>query len=403
MVEVGSRPVIYYGAAITDARSDKLRLGVDVVVERGVVVSIEDTQAEFSPRGPGGERVIDARGATIVPGLVDSHSHLTMPGGADWVARATDPDDVQLEVAEDNARLLRQSGVRWARDVGAARARQDGDGRGRRALSLVARDRWRGNRDYPYVRAAGTWLSHAGFAPMRDVGVQVSDGDALATAATRQLDEGADFVKVYMDGPDTDTSPFTTDEVAKVVALAHARGAKVTAHTTQLPGARAAVAGGCDSLEHGWTLDADLADQMATTGTVLVSTLAVLESTRTFAATTTIERFTTKAGQTRLTERREHAHTSIRLAHTHGVTLAAGTDFGGGSLRANQLHWEIETLTQLDIPPWQALAAATWHGGDLLGEPDAGRIRTGGPADFFLIHGDPTTDPRALSRVWHIA
>lgn len=397
-----SRPAIYHGAAITDARSDRLRLDVDVVVERGLVVAIEDSEAEFSPRGPAGERVVDARGATIVPGLVDCHSHLTMPGGADWVARATDPDDVQLEVAEHNAQLLRQSGVRWARDVGAARARDEEAG-ATRALSLTARDRWRDNRHYPYVRAAGTWLAHASYEALREISVQVADGDGLAAAAAQQLDEGADFVKLYMDGPDADTSPFTAGEVAKVAALAHARGAKVTAHTTQLPGARAAVAGGCDSLEHGWGLDVDLVTEMAAKRVFLVPTLGVLESMRTFATTTSIPRFATKEGMIKLAERRERAHASVRLAHSHGVVLAAGSDFGGGSVRANQLSWEIETLAELGVPLWEALAGATWRAGDLLGEPEAGRIRVGGPADFFLVHGDPLADPRALSRVWQVA
>jgi imidazolonepropionase-like amidohydrolase len=397
-----SRPVIYYGAAMTDARGDRLRLGVDVVVERGIVVSIEDSKEEFSPWGSAGERVVDARGATIVPGLVDCHSHLTMPGGADWAARATDPDEIQLAAAEYNAQLLWRSGVRWARDVGAARAR-DTEGGQARALSLIARDRWRGKRDYPYVRAAGTWLSHASYEMLREISIQVADGDGLAAAAGQQLDEGADFVKLYMDGPDADTSPFTAGEVAKVVALAHARAAKVTAHTTQLAGARAAVAGGCDALEHGWHLDADVVAEMAAAGTYLVPTLAVLESMRTFATTTSIPRFASEAGMATVAERRERAHSSVRLAHSHGVVLAAGTDSGGGSVRANQLSWEIETMAELGVPLWEALAGATWRAGDLLGEPEAGRIRVGGPADFFLIHGDPLSDARALSRVWRVA
>ena len=84
------------------------------------------------------------------------------------------------------------------------------------------------------------------------------------------------------------------------------------------------------------------------------------------------------------------------------MRIAAGTDFGGGSLRANQLAWEIESLVEAGLEPWEALAAATWQGGDLLGEPGAGRIEIGGPADFFLVHGDPLSDPSALWRVWKI-
>ena len=85
------------------------------------------------------------------------------------------------------------------------------------------------------------------------------------------------------------------------------------------------------------------------------------------------------------------------------MKIAAGTDFGGGSLRANQLAWEVEEMVEAGLQPWQALAAATWRGGELLGEPDAGVIREGGPADFFLVHGDPLSDPSALWRVWRVA
>jgi imidazolonepropionase-like amidohydrolase len=83
--------------------------------------------------------------------------------------------------------------------------------------------------------------------------------------------------------------------------------------------------------------------------------------------------------------------------------MAAGTDFGGGSLRANQLAWEVECLVEAGLEPWQALAAATRVGGELLGEPNAGRITVGGPSDFFLVHGNPLEDPSALWRVWQIA
>jgi imidazolonepropionase-like amidohydrolase len=93
----------------------------------------------------------------------------------------------------------------------------------------------------------------------------------------------------------------------------------------------------------------------------------------------------------------------VRLAARAGVLIAAGTDFGGGSTRANQLAWEVECLVAAGLEPWQALAAATRNGGTLLGEPEAGVLREGGPADFALVHGDPLSDPAALWRVWRVA
>jgi imidazolonepropionase-like amidohydrolase len=126
----------------------------------------------------------------------------------------------------------------------------------------------------------------------------------------------------------------------------------------------------------------------------------VLESWWTFGATTTVERFASPEGKAAVAARREHAQESVRLAHQAGVLVAAGTDFGGGSLRANQLAWEVQAMVAAGLDPHIALAAATWRGGELLGHPDAGRLRVGGPAHFSLVHGDPLSDPAALWRVW---
>ena len=381
---------MYHGCAIIDHTTRSLAPEMAMLVTDGRVGWLGP--AEEAPDPEPGVEFVDAGGTTAVAGMVDAHSHLTLPGGSHWIDRAADPTPRLLAIAEDNARLLRQAGVRWARDVGAPV--RDG-----RALSLTVRDRWRGRPGYPYIRAAGCWLARTGSLPA-GLPVEVNDGDGLLAAALGQLDDGADLVKLYMDGPDRDTSPFTAEEVRRTVEAVHARGATVTAHSSLLPGARAAVAAGVDALEHGFRLDTDLARAMATQGTALVSTLAVMESWASFGATTRLPRFASAEGRAALAERREAAHESVRLAHAAGVLIAAGTDFGGGSLRANQLAWEVETLVAAGLEPYDALAAATIAGGRLLGESGAGVLAQGGPADFLLVHGDPLSDPGSLWRVW---
>jgi imidazolonepropionase-like amidohydrolase len=390
---------LYRDAALADGTGPDLRMGVSILVEDDRIAWIRPSGDEPDP-GPDAD-IVDASGSTIVPGLVDSHSHLTLPGGAHWTERGSDPPERLLAAAEHNARLLRQAGVRWARDVGSPVRTDPVDGR-TRALALGVRDRWAGRREYPYVRAAGAWVTRAGSLPP-GLGVEVEDGADLVAAALGQLDDGADLVKLYLDGPDPEVSPFTTDEVRAVVQAAHQRGARVTAHSGMLPGARVAAEAPVDSIEHGFQLDADTAQAMAAGGVAMISTLAVLESWRTFGRTTTLPRFAEPAGRSRIAGRREWAHESVRLAARAGVLIAAGTDFGGGSLRAGQLAWEVETLVEAGLEPWQALAAATRNGGALLQEQDAGVIREGGPADFLLVHGDPLSDPRALWRVWLVA
>ena len=398
--------LLLHDAALADGRSDRLRLGVSMLLTDGAIEWIRPSDDEGPGARDAGVTVIDASGSTIVPGLVDCHSHITMPGGAHWIERASDPPDQLLAAAEENGRLLTQAGVRWARDVGAPIATDPADGR-TRAMSLGVRDRWttsdgRPKPGRPYIRAAGTWLDKAGTLPGTG-SFEAADADELVAGAVQQLDDGADLVKLYLDGPEPGVAPWSADEVARVVTAVHGRGARITAHSTTLAGARVGVDGGVDALEHGMELDADLCAAMARQGTFLVSTLTVFRSWRSFGATTSLPRFTSADGRRRLEAREARAVESVKLARVAGVSIATGTDFGGGSARANQLAWEVELLVAAGLEPWEALTSATWRGGELLGEPEAGRVREGGPADLVLVHGDPLSDPTALWRVWWVA
>lgn len=386
--------------ALADGRSPDLVQHVSILVEEGRIRWIRPSDAEEDPGPPADVEVVDASGSTMVPGMVDCHSHLTMPGGAHWIDRALDGPEALLRAAEHNARLLAGAGVRWARDVGAPVALDPADGR-RRAMNLVVRGRWRGRRGYPHIRAAGTWVTRQGSLP-EGLSAEARDAGELLALALRQLDDGADLVKLYLDGPDPAASPWTAGEVRRVVEAVHARGARVTAHSGRLNGSQVCVEAGVDAVEHGFELDTEVAARMAAGGTALVSTLAVFRSWLSFGRTTTLPRFASPEGRARILERQERAIDSVRTAHRAGVAICAGTDFGGGSARANQLAWEVESLVDAGLEPWEALGAATWRGGELLGEPDAGTLREGGPADVALVHGDPLSDPSALWRVWRV-
>jgi imidazolonepropionase-like amidohydrolase len=390
--------LLYRDAALADGHSASLQRGVSVLVQGGKISWIRPVGGE---EDPGDARVVDAAGATIVPGMVDAHSHVTGPGGAHWLERFTDPPDQLLAYAEANASLAWNAGIRWLRDLGSPVVDDPVDGR-HRALAIGIRDRWHGRDGYPALRAAGSWMTRPG-ALQAGVGVEAANGDELLTLANEQLDDGADLVKVYFDSRDPSRSAWTLDDVRRVTDAVHGRGAKVAAHVGRLAGVRVAVAGGVDSIEHGNELDADVAREMAAKGTVLVTTLTVLRSFLSFGRTTNIDAFAAVGRPETIAAQLEAAEASVRIARDAGVTIAAGTDFGGGSARANQLAWEVESLVAAGLEPVDALAAATWRAGQLLGEPDAGTIREGGPADFFLVHGDPLSDPAALWRVWRRA
>ena len=392
--------VLYRDAALADGRSPDLRVGVSILVEGDRIAWIRPSDGEEDPGPEDGLEIVDAGGATIVPGMVDGHSHLTLPGGSHWIDRIGDPPAIAIATSARNAALMTGAGVRWARDVGAAPGVDPVDGRDR-ALSLGVRDRARGRAGWPQIRAAGTWIG--GPDSLGGGGVEVASADELVAAAGAQLDDGADFIKLYLDGADPAVCPWSAEEISRVVEVVHGRGARVTAHSGRIDGARKGVAGGVDAIEHGFELDDDLAAEMANRGTFLVSTLAVFRSWATFGATTRIGRFAGGARNPVMVTRRENAEASVAAARRAGVRIATGTDFGGGSLRANQLAWEVEALVDAGVEPWEALGSATWLGGELLGEPDAGVVREDGPADFVLVHGDPLSDPAALWRVWRVS
>jgi len=376
-------------ACLADGHSATLQVGVSLQIENGRIAWVSPEESD-----PGDAEVLDGGGATIVPAFVDAHSHLTMPGGSHWIERGSDPPDRLREVARRNASRLVQAGILWARDVGSP-AGPDG-----RAVSLQVRQEMADLAAAPYIRVAGTWIATDGYLPMT---VPVKDGDGMRAATLAQLDSGTDFVKIMLDPPDrSDRCPFTVDDVRKACEAVHRRGRKITAHATILDGARVGAEAGVDSIEHGMELDDAIAATMRANNVALVSTLSVLASWATFAGTTRIERFTSEEGKRRLVARREGAFQAIKVTHRAGVRIAAGSDFGGGSVRAGHLAWEVEQLVEAGLEPHQALAAVTWRGGELLGVDHAGRIRPGDPADLVLVHGDPLTDPRALWRVWAV-
>jgi hypothetical protein len=148
--------VVVVDAALADGRAAQVRAGVTLLIDGATVARLWSAGEGPDPAGLDAV-VIDGSGSTIVPCMVDSHAHLSMPGGARWIERGFDPAEELLAVSEENGELMVRAGIRWARDVGAPR-RTGADGRGR-ALGMVLRDRWVGAHDRPYVRAAGTWIS----------------------------------------------------------------------------------------------------------------------------------------------------------------------------------------------------------------------------------------------------
>lgn len=395
-----ARRVVYRNANLADGRSPAIQTRMSVFTDGGRIGWIRPSDSEGNAGPANGLEVVNAAGMTIVPGLVDAHCHLTSPGGADWLDYFRDPPSTMLQTAERNGELAREAGTAWLREIGSPTVVDPVDGR-RRALALGIRDRWVGRANRPRVRSGGTWIAPPKV--MADgVAVVVRNPDEMVAAALGQLQQGADLVKLYVQAANSNDSPWSAADIQRVTDAVHARGAIVTAHAMRLDPARAAVLGGVDAIEHGFRLDADVCAEMARRGTRLVTTLIVPKSWLQIGVQSG-GYWATRGGKRVARQLLERGEDSARLARQAGVVICAGTDFGGGGSRAGQLAWEVESLVATGMKPWQALGAATWRGGELLGEPEAGRIREGGPADFFLVNGNPYNNPGALRDVRRLA
>lgn len=349
-------------AALADGRSASPQRNVSLLIRDGRIVYVGPRGGEPDIRNA---EVVDLGGATIVPGLVDCHAHLTGPGGLDYLTRLQDPDGILRARAIENSQVLVRTGVLAVRDVGAVRR-----------MNVVMRDELRGRRDAPLILAAGTWIGRRG--RYVSFAVQVDDAAQLRDAALAQLDAGADLVKIAVDGATGSAPTFTASELRPAVDAVHARGKRVAVHAQGL-GARQAAEAGVDTIDHGYSIDSATAERMGTR-TALVTTLSVPVAFNNAAEL-------------------EMGLASVRAAKAAGVRIATGTDFGGGPPRVGNHALELELLVRAGLQPFEALASSTWIAGEVLGVANAGTLNVGAPADLFCVDGDPLSDVRALRQV----
>lgn len=338
--------------------------------------------APDAPVRPAEAEVVNGRGGTLLPGLIDAHVHLA------WGGEAHPQGPLVAALAAAAAMLA--CGITAVRDLGA---------RDHSAVA-AAREVMAGRAPGPHIIAAGRPLALPdGY--VAGVAVEVADPEAVRAAVRTQIEAGARVIKIIASpvppAPDVAVPrSFGLENLRAAVAAAHAAGLRLTAHAHNLPGARDAVLAGFDCIEHGYRLDADTIAEMARRGTWLVPTLVAMEAAQ--APLWGPEQpETTRA---RAMERWEAAVEAVRLARRAGVRLATGTD-AVAIVPLDAVRREVSLLVQAAaLTPVEALRAATSAAAELLGiAAETGAIAPGRRADLLLVDGDPLADVTALTRV----
>jgi imidazolonepropionase-like amidohydrolase len=340
---------------------------------------------------PVGTRIRDLGSATLLPGLIDCHTHLLMSGSVRYAETLLKKSQA-LRVLEGAAFARRTllAGITTARDLG-----NEGTQYADVALATAIRS---GLIEGPRLLVATRAIAAVGQYHPMDVSpdlpsfptgsVEISGPDEARRAVRTQIRYGADVIKVYADW---ETPTLTPAELSAIVEEAHKLGRKVAAHATTPQGIHNAVLAGVDSIEHGDGATAENLRRMQQRGTYLVLTAGPYEAL--------LQRPELSAQHGWFRERLAQLRRTLALAQQIGVRIASGYDAGEDWMHGNNAQ-HIVALTHLGLSPLEALRSATVRAADLLGwSPKIGRIAEGQYADLIAVAGDPLADIRALERV----
>jgi imidazolonepropionase-like amidohydrolase len=392
--------VIRAGVLI-DGKSDKSRRDQVIVIRGNRIESVSDAA---NAKIPAGASEIDLSKQTVLPGLIDSHTHIFLQGedpaqgGYDAnilsaplalrAARATVAARRALEQGFTTLRDVETEGAGYG-DVGIKQAIEGGYIPGPRLLVATRAISTTGG--YPLE----------GYAPELEMpkGAQIVDGPVEARKAAReQLDHGADWIKVYMthrswvgmNGELVSQPTLTVEELRAIVDEAHGWGKKVACHAYSGIGLHRALDGGCDSIEHGLDLDDAVIAQMLKQGTWYVPTLSVYYTDWAPADTDGGRRDRLRAS----------AHeVSFKKALKAGVKIVFGTDMGGIPW-SEPIAQEFTRMVEFGMSPMDAIQSATSRAAVMLDmEGKIGIVAPGAFADIVAVSGDPLHDIKALQGV----
>ena len=379
---------------VLDVKTGKVTDGQTIVVVGDTIQSIA-ASASVSPQA--GDEVIDLPGMTVMPGLIDVHTHITMNTDFDPYRELINTDAKEAINGVVNARTTLMAGFTSVRNVGAG-AYTDVDLRD--AINA-------GQVPGPHMQVSGPALGITGGhcdenllpAQYHIVGDGVADGIAEVQHKVRQnIKYGADLIKicatggVLSKGDDPQASQYTLEEMQAIVADAHRLGRKVAAHAHGAQGILWASKAGVDSIEHGSYINDEAIAEMKKNGTYLVPTL-YLEDWM-------IEKGSLPAiYHQKMVDVSAVAKNNIKHAMQAGVKIALGTDAAvyPHGLNAQELDVYVK---QLGMTPLAALQSATVNAAELMGwKAKVGSLEAGKWADVIAVDRNPMDDVRVLQDV----
>jgi imidazolonepropionase-like amidohydrolase len=398
----GATPVtVIRAGTLIDGKSDKPRRDQVIVIRGNRIESVADAA---NAKIPSDATVIDLSRETVLPGLLDSHTHIFLQGedpaqGGYDANILTAPLAMRAARATVAARRALEQGFTTLRDV-----ETEGAGYGDVGIKQAIEGGYiPGPRLFVVTRAISTTGGYPleGYAPELEMpkGAQIVDGPVEARKAAReQLDHGADWIKVYMthrswvgrNGELVSQPTLTVEELRAIVDEAHGWGKKVACHAYGGIGLHRALDGGCDSIEHGLDLDDGAIAQMLKQGTWYVPTLSVYYTD--WAAPDTAD-----GRRDRL---RASAHeVSFKKALKSGVKIVFGTDMGGIPW-TEPIAQEFLRMVEFGMQPMDAIQSATSRAAVMLDmEGKIGIVSPGAFADIVAVSADPLRDIKALESI----
>jgi len=343
---------------------------------------------------PDGATVVDLSRCSVIPGLIDAHTHLLLeqPMGEGLSAVAARDQSVQGDVyralvAVGRAKDYLAAGFTTVRDLGNSGQYLD------LALERAIND---GRVSGPRIYGSGPGLAPAGgqLEPMPsdphhlvagEYRIVTSPDDARA-AVREAIARGADVIKIYPEATPQRTR-MTVAEIAAVVSEARRHGIPVAAHATSDPAIREAVEAGVSSIEHGYEISDETLRLMAQKGVWLVPTDPSLEMAVEFTKS-----WPQQPPQEEIARHLQAGRDRLMRAHRLGVRIALGSDlyFPYGPGRGAGARATMDGYVEAGLTPAQALQSGTWEAGRLLGDEGLGVVRAGSWADLVAIDGDPT-------------